>query len=192
MAHILDLNDKKNCKEFVEAVSNGAVFAYPTEAVFGLGCDITNKNAIQKILDLKKRDVTKGLIVISDNLEKVRGLIDGDYFKNFSDNNSDTTPTTWLCPANNIVSPEITGSSKKIAIRITRHETSCEICKLLNMPIVSTSANIAGEKPIIKMNQLENYFGNKIDYIVEGQIGNNKQPSRILDLLTHEVLREGD
>ena len=60
------------------------------------------------------------------------------------------------------------------------------------MPIVSTSANIAGEKPIIKMNQLENYFGNKIDYIVEGQIGNNKQPSRILDLLTHEVLREGD
>ena len=60
------------------------------------------------------------------------------------------------------------------------------------MPIVSTSANIAGEKPIIKMNQLESYFGNKIDYIVEGQIGNNKQPSRILDLLTHEVLREGD
>ena len=192
MAHILDLNDKKNCKEFVEAVSNGAVFAYPTEAVFGLGCDIKNKNAIQKILDLKKRDVTKGLIVISDNLEKVRGLMDGDYFKNFSDNNSDATPTTWLCPANNIVLPEITGSSKKIAIRITRHETSCEICKLLNMPIVSTSANIAGEKPIIKMNQLENYFGNKIDYIVEGQIGNNKQPSRILDLLTHEVLREGD
>ena len=69
MAKILYLNDKKSCEVFIRDVRSGAVFAYPTEAVFGLGCDIQNKNAIRKILDIKKRDEGKGLIVLSDNLE---------------------------------------------------------------------------------------------------------------------------
>ena len=66
MAKILDLNDKKSCEVFAKDVKNGAVFAYPTEAVFGLGCDAKNKNSIIKILDIKQRDISKGLIVISD------------------------------------------------------------------------------------------------------------------------------
>ena len=191
MPNIIDLDDKKKRLEFVKSVKDGAVFAYPTEAVYGLGCDIKNKKSIKKILDIKKRDISKGLIVISDNLEKVRELIDDNFFKIFVESNSDTVPTTWLCPANPKVLPEITGSSKKVAIRITRHSVSCALCKILNMPIISTSANISGQKPILTPKEILDYFSNNIDYIVDGKIGESKKPTRILDLITKEVLREG-
>ena len=191
MPKIINLENNDKLSDFIKSVKNGAVFAYPTEAVFGLGCDINNKESVKRILDLKKRDISKGLIVISDNLEKVRELIDDNYFKLFVENNSDAVPTTWLCPASNVVLPEITGSSKKVAIRITRHSVSCALCKILNMPIISTSANISGEKPIIELKNLINYFANSIDYIIKGEVGKSKKPSRILDLITKEVLREG-
>ena len=192
MAKILDLNDRKNCEGFVKDVKNGAVFAYPTEAVFGLGCDAKNKNSIIKILDIKQRDISKGLIVISDNLEKVRNFIDDSYYKTFVEQNSDAKPTTWLCPASDLVLPEVTGKSNKIAIRITSHKISCDICKLLDLPIISTSANKSGDDPFVESCEFDNYFHNHIDYIVDGKVGDSKKPSRILDLITKEVLRAGD
>ena len=192
MAKILDLNDKKNCEKFSEDVKNGAVFAYPTEAVFGLGCDAKNKNSIIKILDIKQRDISKGLIVISDNLEKVRNFIDDSYYKTFVEQNSDAKPTTWLCPASDLVLPEVTGKSNKIAIRITSHKISCDICKLLDLPIISTSANKSGDDPFVESCEFDNYFHNHVDYIVDGKVGDSKKPSRILDLITKEVLRAGD
>jgi len=192
MAKILDLNDKKNCENFAEDVKNGAVFAYPTEAVFGLGCDAKNKNSIIKILDIKQRDISKGLIVISDNLEKVRNFIDDSYYKTFVEQNSDAKPTTWLCPASDLVLPEVTGKSNKIAIRITSHKISCDICKLLDLPIISTSANKSGDDPFVESCEFDNYFHNHVDYIVDGKVGDSKKPSRILDLITKEVLRAGD
>ena len=191
MTSIVDLDNKKKCIEFAKAVKDGAIFAYPTEAVYGLGCDINNTQSIRRILELKKRDISKGLIVISDNLEKVRELIDDNYFKLFVENNSDAVPTTWLCPASDAVLQEITGGSKKIAIRITRNPISCALCKILNIPIISTSANISGEKPIIDLKNLINYFDNSIDYIIKGEVGDSKKPTRILDLITKEILREG-
>jgi L-threonylcarbamoyladenylate synthase len=194
MAKILDLKNKKECLKFIEDVSNGAVFAYPTEAVFGLGCDINNKSSINKIIELKRRKVSKGLIVISDNIEKVRNLIDDNYFKLFVENNSNAVPTTWLCPASKIVPEEITGGTKKIAIRITSHNISKLICKILDLPIISTSANISGDDPIIKQEDLEIYFRDNmdnIDYIIDGLVGNSKKPSRILDLVSKDVIREG-
>ena len=192
MSKTINLKNNENQLDFIKSVKNGAIFAYPTEAVYGLGCDINNKDAIKKILDIKKRDVSKGLIVISDNLEKVRGLIDDNYYKTFSQLNNDTSPTTWLCPASRFVLPEVTGSSKKIAIRITRHKVSCEICKLLDLPIISTSANRTGDEPIVSFERIKKYFDNKVDYIIEGDLGSNIKPSRILDLSTKQVLRAGD
>tara|TARA_B110000003_G_scaffold23107_1_gene22192 strand:+ start:218 stop:796 length:579 start_codon:yes stop_codon:yes gene_type:complete len=191
MAKILDLNDKNNCAKFKKSFLKGSVFAYPTEAVFGLGCIINNKNSINKILDLKKRDASKGLIVISDNIEKVRNLINDDHFKLFVQNSGAAVPTTWLCPASKIVLSEVTGGSNKIAIRITRHEASCNLCKLLDSPIISTSANVTGEKPMTNMEEILDYFGNNIDYVINDRIGESTKPSRILDLITKKVLRDG-
>ena len=191
MSLLLDLGNKNDCAEFISSVKQGAIFAYPTEAVYGLGCDIFNVHSINRILKLKKRDVSKGLIVISDNLEKVRELIDDNYFKLFVENNSDATPTTWLCPSSDIVPPEITGGHNKIGIRITNHEVSCELCKVLDFPIISTSANISGQDPVQILQDCINIFGKDVDYIIKGPIGKNKKPSRIIDLISKKVLREG-
>ena len=84
MSEIINLKNNDKLNVFIEAAKAGAVFAYPTEAVYGLGCNINNKDSIKKILKIKKRDVSKGLIIISDNLEKVRELIDDNYFKLFT------------------------------------------------------------------------------------------------------------
>ena len=191
MSLLLDLGNKNDCTEFINSVKEGAIFAYPTEAVYGLGCDIFNVDSINRILKLKKRDASKGLIVISDNLEKVRELIDDNYFKLFVENNSDAVPTTWLCPSSDIVPPEITGGQNKIGIRITNHEVSCELCKLLDFPIISTSANISGQAPVQILQDCINIFGEEVDYIIKGPIGQNKKPSRIIDLISKKVLREG-
>ena len=191
MAKILDLDNKNECLKFKKLFFKGAIFAYPTEAVFGLGCNIDNKNSINKILNLKKRDASKGLIVISDNIEKVRNLISDDYFKLFVQSSSSAIPTTWLCPASSIVLPEVSGGSNKIAIRITRHEASRNLCKLLNSPIISTSANIAGKKPMLKIDETLDFFGNDVDYVINDKIGESTKPSRILDLITKKVLRDG-
>ncbi|MDC3386473.1 L-threonylcarbamoyladenylate synthase, partial [Gammaproteobacteria bacterium] len=187
----INLKNNNKLSEFIESVKNGAIFAYPTEAVFGLGCDVNNRIAIQKILDIKQRGTSKGLIVISDNIEKVRNLINDDHFKLFVQNSGAAVPTTWLCPASKIVLSEVTGGSNKIAIRITRHEASCNLCKLLDSPIISTSANVTGEKPMTNMEEILDYFGNNIDYVINDRIGESTKPSRILDLITKKVLRDG-
>ena len=101
----------------------------PLKLYLALDATLITNMQYKKILSIKKRDVSKGLIVISDNLEKVRDLIDDDYFKILVDENSGSTPTTWLCPVSNLVLPEVTGGSKKIAIRITKHDTSKSLVK---------------------------------------------------------------
>ena len=192
MANIVDLNNKEKREKFIKAANLGSIFAYPTEAVFGLGCNINNKNSIIKILTIKKRDASKGLVVISDSFEKISDLIDSKYHKmiDASDMNTEI-PTTWLCPASDKALNVITGNTGKIALRITKHPVAYNLCRALNFPIVSTSANLAGKKPLTNVKEVVASFKGDIDYVIEGEVDITKSPSRIVDLLSKKVLREG-
>ena len=192
MANIVDLNNKEKREKFIKAANLGAIFAYPTEAVFGLGCNINNKSSIIKILTIKKRDASKGLVVISDSFEKISDLIDSKYHKmiDASDMNTEI-PTTWLCPASDKALNVITGNTGKIALRITKHPVAYNLCRALNFPIVSTSANLAGKKPLTNAEEVVASFEGDIDYVIEGEVNITKSPSRIVDLLSKKVLREG-
>ena len=192
MAKILNLNNKSQFEKFIKAANLGSIFAYPTEAVFGLGCNINNKNSIIKILTIKKRDASKGLVVISDSFEKISDLIDSKYHKmiDASDMNTEV-PTTWLCPASDKALNVITGNTGKIALRITKHPVAYNLCRALNFPIVSTSANLAGKKPLTNVKEVVASFKGDIDYVIEGEVNITKSPSRIVDLLSKKVLREG-
>ena len=192
MANIVDINNKEKREKFIKAANLGSIFAYPTEAVFGLGCNINNKNSIIKILTIKKRDASKGLVVISDSFEKISDLIDSKYHKmiDASDMNTEI-PTTWLCPASDKALNVITGNTGKIALRITKHPVAYNLCRALNFPIVSTSANLAGKKPLTNVKEVVASFKGDIDYVIEGEVNITKSPSRIVDLLTKKVLREG-
>ena len=142
----------------------GEVIAYPTEAVYGLGCDIFNEQAVLRILGLKKRDKAKGLIILIADWTQLWDLIDKDAV---SDARFDVIkkswpgPVTWIFPKSRRAPEWITGSHDGIAIRMTGHPVAHALCK--NGPIVSTSANLAGHAPLRNFDDLNKYSYNNIN-----------------------------
>lgn len=182
--------NKENINHAVQILKREGVIAYPTEAMFGLGCDINSETAIKKILDLKKRSWEQGLIIVASSWEQVSHLTtkipEANYNKIF-----DSWPghTTWVFPASLMAPKYITGTHKTIAIRISNHPLVHELCLTFNGPIVSTSANIQGQKPALNPTEVKSIFGGGIDYIFPGEIGKNTKASTIIDATTLEILR---
>ena len=169
----------------------GNVIAYPTEAVWGLGCDPENNSAVLRILAIKQRPVEKGLILVAANIHQLEPLLCslGESEKAMLQA-SWPGPTTWLIPDPKKLFPEwIKGDHKSVAIRVSAHPVVCELCESFGRPIVSTSANRAGDAEIRSRLILENEFGNSIDYIVSGDLGGEPETSEIRDLVTGKTVR---
>ncbi len=167
--------------------SQGAVFAYPTEAVFGLGCDPDNENAVRRLLTIKKRPVSKGLILIASDFSQV-----SKYLKPLTnDQNALTLPsaTTYVFPALESTPVWLTGNFNSLAVRITRHPLARELCDTLGSAIVSTSANISGQDPARSVDEVVKQLGDKIDLIVDGKLGESQKPSVIRDSISGEIIR---
>lgn len=170
-------------------LSNGGIIAYPTEAVYGLGCDPFNEIAVNRLLAIKQRSVDKGLILIAADFSQIENLI----LPVPTINKIKKTwpgPNTWVFPATKNVPSWITGSFSTIAIRITDHPIAKQICLEFENPIVSTSANIAGEAPIKNWQDLNPILLNSIDYLVKGKVGDEEKPSVIRDALSGDILRQ--
>lgn len=172
-------------------LKQGGVIAYPTEAVFGLGCDPLNHEAVTHLLRLKRRSAQKGLILIADCFEKFRPLV-----ASIPDERREAVlatwpgPYTWVFPANlSVVPEEIRGENKTIAIRVTAHPVAKQLCQAFGSPIVSTSANFSFDEPLCTAESVKTYFGSDLDYILEGETGGLLKPTEIRDALTGEVLR---
>lgn len=169
------------------------VIAYPTEAVFGLGCDPRNDEAIQRVLDLKQRPVEKGLILIAADYSQLLPYVDDQAIgqdKRFSVLSHWPGPTTLILPARPSVSRLITGEHDTIAVRVTAFEPARELCRRLGTALVSTSANPAGETPAVTAAQVNDYFGERVDWTMAEPTGGGESPSRIIDPLNNKVLRE--
>jgi L-threonylcarbamoyladenylate synthase len=167
----------------------GGIIAYPTEAVYGLGCDPLNESAVNRILQLKQRPVEKGLILISDSLEKLLPYIA------VSDEQINTLlqpqpqATTWLVPISELTPFWICGEYDTVAIRLTQHRLAKELCSHLPFPLVSTSANPASKPPARNALQVRNYFADEIDVILCGTVNLEARPSVIKDIATGKILR---
>lgn len=179
---------QKKC--FVNRLHAGGVVAYPTEAVFGLGCDPLNREAVNHLFDLKGRSQDKGLILIASKLSQL-----SLYIQPLSEsllsiiNEQGEQPTTWLLPAKQGVPDWLTGGRDKIAIRLIRHALAKELCELADMAIVSTSANKSGCLPAKTANQTRLKFSKKDVYTINGQVGSSRSPSRIIDPVLNIQLR---
>jgi L-threonylcarbamoyladenylate synthase len=176
----------------VETVRNGGILAYPTEAVFGLGCDPRNLSAVQRLLGAKQRPADKGLILLAANLNQLSDFIpppDDEILARI--NPTWPGPVTWLLPVREQVSPLVRGNFQKIAIRISDHPVCMELCQKLGHPIISTSANITGQPPAITALQVSEQFGHQIDLILDKPLGGRKRPSEIRDAISNKVLRAG-
>ena len=165
-----------------DVLKKGGIIAYPTESVFGLGCDPFNEKAVMKLLALKKRSMDKGLILIASNWKQVSMLTDHAMM-------ASETPCTFLYPATNLAPKWITGDSSKIALRITQHPIVKKLCDAWGGALVSTSANISTHAPARTHQELQDQFPIGIDLIVEGALGDLKNPTPIIDAVTREALR---
>ncbi|MDT8311084.1 MAG: Sua5/YciO/YrdC/YwlC family protein [Methylophaga sp.] len=167
----------------------GGTIAYPTEAIYGVGCDPEDDDALLEILWLKQRPPEKGLILIAADFNQLQDYIEplsADVLKKML--NSWPGPNTWLVPVKPDVSPLVTGGRDTIAVRVTDHPIAAELCRQFGGPLVSTSANLTGLKPAKNAYQVRWQLP-EVDYVMTGPCGGLKQPSNIRDALTDEVLR---
>lgn len=170
----------------------GGVIAYPTEAVWGLGCDPLNRLAFQEILDLKQRPLAKGVILIASDIEQIRpyvGNMDDQCWQRIEKPGS--RPTTWVVPAGPLAPSWITGNRQSLAVRITRHGVAAGLCRAFGGALVSTSANPGGLPPARNALKVRCYFGDRLAAIAPGNVGAANRPSEIRDIQTGQILRPG-
>ncbi len=170
----------------VISLKNGEVIAYPTEGVWGLGCDPSNDEAIKRLLNLKGRSEKKGLIVIGSSLEQFAKFIEVEKYK---DKLLEKWPGhhTWLVPPKPETSKLITGNNEKIALRLSSHKNVVELCEEFKGAIISTSANKENAPTLESPEEIKGNFPD-IKVLI-GELGGQSQPSKIEDLLTGELIR---
>jgi L-threonylcarbamoyladenylate synthase len=168
----------------LKALETGGTILYPTDTIWGIGCDATNSKAVEKVYKIKNRSEAKSLIVLIDHIDKL-----STYIEKVPDITSDllasiTNPVTIIYSnarrlANNVVAPDGT-----IAIRIVKDEFCSELIRRFGKPIVSTSANISGFDPPVVFSQIAEEIKNAVDYTVsyKQDYFNRSKPSTIIRL----------
>jgi len=167
----------------------GGVVAMPTDGVFGLSCMPDDPAAILRLLALKRRDPSKGLILIGSSQQQFAAWLDAK--APAIPDPDPAQPITWLVRAAAGVSPLLRGHHQTLAVRITVNPVARALCDAVDSPLVSTSANLAGEAPARNRFVLRRKFAGCVDYIVPGNCGPGSGPSEIRDLQTGEVFRPG-
>lgn len=175
-----------------ETVRAGGVVAYPTEAVYGLGCDPGNSAAVQRILRLKGRPAAKGLILIAADLAQLQ-----PYLAPLPEEMRERVlptwpgPVTWLLPAAPGTPEWLRGEHTTLAVRVTAHPLAAALCRAAGTPLVSTSANRSGGAPARSAQEVRTLFGGALDFVLEGELGGLARPTQIRDGRSGEVLRPG-
>ena len=175
----------------IRVLKSGGVIAYPTEAVWGLGCDPWNETAVNRILAIKRRPAGKGVLLVASCPEQIVPLLEP------LDDDLSTRllavqlhPLTWLVPdESNWIPAWIKGDFASVAIRISRHPPVVKLCDAFGKLVVSTSANRTGEPPMVTREEVVATFGREVDWIMDGCIGDASAPSSIRDLVTNQVFR---
>jgi len=171
----------------------GGIVAYPTEGVYGLGCDPMNQSAIENLLTLKKRPMSKGLILVAANLEQLKPYIATLSTETFNKiMQSWPGPVNWLLPANPFSPRYLRGKHQLQAVRISEHPVIRDLCRTFGGAIVSTSANLSGRPSARSAIRTRLSFLNKIDYLIQEELGNQKQACEIRHSITNEIIRPSD
>ncbi|MFO8045404.1 MAG: Sua5/YciO/YrdC/YwlC family protein [Halomonas sp.] len=174
----------------VDVLRRGGVIAYPTEAVWGLGCDPDNDAALTRLLRLKQRDPAKGMILVASSAAQFESWLAGLPLELHAPLAASWPgPNTWLVPDNGRSHGLVRGGHARVALRVSAHPLVGALCDAFGGPIVSTSANKASELPAMSVDQVRCIFDDELDAIVEGELGGLERPSTIRDLVTGQLMR---
>ena len=173
----------------VKIIRTQGVIAYPTEGVWGLGCDPFSYIAVKKLLGLKKRSAAQGLLLVATHIGQFDPFLEGLERKYYDE--LDRTwpgPTTYLVPDNGFAPRWVVGEHQTLGLRISDHPVIKALCSLTG-PLVSTSANISGSPPMQSAEEIKEVFCKEIDYVLFGELGKLGRPTEIKNIVTGEILR---
>ena len=174
-----------------QAIQHGAVIAYPTEAVYGLGCDPQNPFAVERILSIKRRPVEKGLILLASSVAQLEPYL------NWTDEQRTQAEAIWanahqattlLIQASEYTPEWVRGQFQKVAVRVTQHAVANALCEQVGHPIISTSANRAGQPALEHAWQIQLHLKDEVEAVLSG-VCPAQNPSTIMDLESRQVVR---
>jgi len=177
-------------RQAARLVCRGGIVAYPTESVFGLGCDPFDPQAVARLLDLKQRPVSQGLILIADRFARLEPLLAPLPPARRSQILATWPgPTTWVIPASERVPAWLLGPEGDLAVRVTAHPLAAALCAACGQALVSTSANRHGRPPARSPLQVRRRCGAAVDLILHGETLGLARPTRIQHALSGRLLR---
>ncbi len=175
----------------VGTLQQGGVIAYPTEAVWGLGCDPDDWAAVLRLLELKSRPIEKGLILVAGEVAQIEHLLaplPGALRERALE--QWPGPVTCLIPdLADQVPAWLRGNHDSIAVRVSAHPLVRALCDAFGGPLVSTSCNPAGHPAARHPWQVQRYFRGELDGLLPGALGGERRPSRIIDLVDGRIIR---
>ncbi len=174
----------------VDALRRGGVIAYPTEAVWGLGCDPHNESAVRRLFDLKQRPAGVGVLLIASDFLQIEGYLGKCPAEAIARAQASWPgPNTWIFPASETVPSWVVGEHVGIAIRITAHPVASALCHAFGGALVSSSANIHGQAAAKNAVELRHMFEDQLDAVVDGALGELERPTTIRDAISGNVVR---
>ena len=179
-------------EEAAIALRAGGVILYPTEGVWGIGCDPFQEAAVMRLLDIKQRTVEKGVILIAADLDQLRPCLDLGALpaaRLAAVLESWPGPNTWVMPATPQVPRWITGEHDSLAVRVSAHPTVVALCRAFGGPLVSTSANLSGRPAVTRREDLDPQLLARVAGVSEGETGGLTAPTPIRDARSGQSLR---
>jgi L-threonylcarbamoyladenylate synthase len=178
-----------------EVLKKGGTILYPTDTIWGIGCDAKNQKAVNKIYQIKQRPESKSLIILLNNKESLEKYMEKVPLIAFDLIEQIEKPLTIIYPKAKNLPSNLCTKDGCIAIRITKNEFCSKLIQLLDSPLVSTSANTSGELPPLIFKQVSNYIKSKVDYTVnlsQNEIKEMKASTiiRFINDFEFEVVRE--
>jgi L-threonylcarbamoyladenylate synthase len=180
------------CAAAAALIRGGGVLAYPTEAVYGLGCDPHDQGAFERLFALKQRPSTQGVLLIAADFAQAERYIDLDRVPTgvlAQVKASWPGPNTWIFPRSADVPVWVAGAHAGIALRVTAHEPAAALCRAWGGALVSTSANPHGSPPARSAGQALDYFGDALDGVLDAPLGGQERPTVIRDALSGAIIR---
>lgn len=193
---ILSLNpdnpQQRHIRSIVDCLKQGGVIVYPTDTIYGIGCDIFNKKGVKKIYQIKQRDSRKPFSFICADLSDVASYAQVSNFAFKIMKRHLPGPYTFVLEANRVVPDLLTTKQKTVGIRIPANPIALAIVRELGHPLVTTSANLTGKETFTLAEEIHDHFGRMVDLVVDGGVLID-QPSTVISLVGDrvEVLRQG-
>lgn len=171
-------------KKATEILKDGGIILYPTDTIWGIGCDATNPEAVKRIYDIKKREDSKSMLILMENPALLERYVDDVPEVAWDLVEITTTPLTVIYPQAKNLAKNLIAEDGSIGIRFTKEKFTSLLLQRFRKPLVSTSANISGEKSPAFFDEISEEIKSRVDYIVEYRQDDHTsiQPSSIIKL----------